>query len=153
MTTTTYEFNIDENYHEQFNEYVKEIVSVCSGDDYPQLDERLRMVGDLIDSYVDTTGERPPTKRLNDLARSIDTEYYKAKVKQHVIEDYPYLTDTQELRRKTNERGDHLISTYDSENRNQSPSTRLNRRGRLESTGDDYMSQSIPPMYSLTFAY
>lgn len=149
-----FEFNMNEDYHEQFGEFVNLIVIAAEQPNRPSTDDRIRIVSDLLDDYVEQTGERPPVIYLGALARVIDIDYYKSKdTRIDKGLEYNYHTETQEIRRKRRELGDHIVEYYDTEGVNTTLPTRCNRRKEKELLGDDSLSRSVPPPFTPTRVY
>jgi len=147
-------FNPNRDYHEQFNTYVEMVELIVDQEKRPNVKERIKIVSDLLDDYVDQIGERPPTEPLNDLARIIDIDYYKSKnARLDKGLEYNYHTESQAKRRAMNEAGEHTAEFYDTEGDNTTLPTRSNRRKERELVGDDSLSKSVPPPFSPTRAY
>ena len=149
-----YAFDLDKDYHEQFNEYANELAALCELEDRPKLDERIAIIGDLIETYIESTGERPPTARLSRLARAIDVDYCKDRnVYKTRDTENGYLTLSQLTYRKKREVGEHVSEAYDTEGVNTKAPTSGNYRKERELIGDDYMSRRLPSAYGYTRAY
>lgn len=149
-----FEFNTENDYHEQFNDYVKLIAIAANLADRPCTDERIQIVSDLLDDYVDQTGERPPVNQLGILAKVIDIDYYKSSnPRLDKGLEYNYHTEGQTKRRLVNEVGDHTSEYYDTEGNNTTLPTRCNRRRERELVGDDSLSKMVPPPFTPTRVY
>lgn len=148
-------FNSEGNYHEQFNDYVDELdayISLCK--ETPPIEQRLETVNNLIESYFNAVGKRPPDAKIHLLGKYIDIDYYRDRTprKDKGLE-YNYHTDIQQFNRKRHETGDHLTDKYDSEGVNKSLPTRGQRRKDREDSGEDSLTRSIPDSYGHTTAY
>ena len=149
-----FEFNAENDYHEQFNDYVKLIAIAANLEDRPCTDERIQIVSDLLDDYVDQIGERPPVKPLDTLAKVIDIDYYKSRSPRlDKGLEYNYHTEGQTKRRLANEVGDHTSEYYDTEGNNTTLPTRGNKRKERELVGDDSLSRMVPPPFTPTRVY
>jgi hypothetical protein len=102
MTMTLFNFNLENDYAEEFRLTVEEMMK------NPEEDRDLRMetVQILIDDYVDQTGERPKNRDLTRLGHYILSEELKDKRPNKVQEEeHPILSNSQVIRRQANEAG------------------------------------------------
>ncbi|MED4172582.1 hypothetical protein P4631_09055 [Halalkalibacterium halodurans] len=123
-----FKFDLNENYRDRFRSYVDDIMS---SKDYRNItnNERISIVTELTESYIETTKERPPNEGLTILSDFILREKTEGRTQKDYREDeYPFQSVDQEKRRMSYMSPEVLYANYDTEGRNQAPPTRLNKR-------------------------
>jgi hypothetical protein len=104
--------------------------AIAENMDKPFADEQARIekADELIEAYVEATGERPDGMALNDLGTFILHDYYKDKDQNKKNQENAFLTETQYHNRIIKERSDLHAQTYGADRKDYKGAVRTHKK-------------------------
>lgn len=116
------------DYKAKFNEYITAFIKAVEDGAYDDRSERVTAVELLIDRYVAAYGKTPDSNELERLADVILREELISRLKnKSAIEEYPFISERQLLRRHNNETSLKQAEEYDTKGTNRAKPSRRKR--------------------------